>query len=489
MVALEQPVGVLGSQSPRIELIPDGDEHPRWPEMLAFLERVDLKLDPWQERILWASLLRVSDGWAARRIGVCCPRQNGKNVILAARQLIGAYLLNEKMVIHSAHLADTSMEHFRFLDNLIDASEWLHPDIRHIRRQNGHEQITFSNRSRIRFRTRTSGGGRGFSGSPLAFDEAMYLSTISYAAMRPMISAQPDPQVWLTGSAVDQTTMPDGLVFARLRENALAGVTDEDGSIAYFEWSLDYPTPADVPPDVMMTEEAMAQVNPAYGRRITRQTIIEEIQDFPSDRMSAVERFGVGDWPKADGTPSVIDLALWAKLTDPRSKAVDPVVFAFDVREDRGKSVIAAVCRRRDGPLHLEVFDQRDGTGWLVERLGELDRKHRPLAIVLDGFGPAASLIPELEQARVVVQALTTPEVAKACGMFFDAVQQAQLRHLGSAELLAAIKGAAQRPIGDAWTWSRKNSAADISPLVACTLGVWAVVSAERKPGAWMSGG
>jgi hypothetical protein len=35
------------------------------------------------------------------------------------------------------------------------------------------------------------------------------------------------------------------------------------------------------------------------------------------------------------------------------------------------------------------------------------------------------------------------------------------------------VKGAAKRPLGDAWAWSRKSSGVDISPLVAITLAVW----------------
>jgi hypothetical protein len=37
------------------------------------------------------------------------------------------------------------------------------------------------------------------------------------------------------------------------------------------------------------------------------------------------------------------------------------------------------------------------------------------------------------------------------------------------------VTGAKKRPLGDAWAWSRKSSAVDISPLVACTLARFAV--------------
>jgi hypothetical protein len=49
------------------------------------------------------------------------------------------------------------------------------------------------------------------------------------------------------------------------------------------------------------------------------------------------------------------------------------------------------------------------------------------------------------------------------------------LRHRGSAELRAAVSGARERAMTDAWAWSRANSETDISPLVAVTL-AWGMV-------------
>jgi hypothetical protein len=53
-----------------------------------------------------------------------------------------------------------------------------------------------------------------------------------------------------------------------------------------------------------------------------------------------------------------------------------------------------------------------------------------------------------------------------------DIVAEENFAHLGSQELRDAVLGAAQRPVGDAWAWSRKNSSVNIAPLVAVTLGV-----------------
>jgi hypothetical protein len=72
--------------------------------------------------------------------------------------------------------------------------------------------------------------------------------------------------------------------------------------------------------------------------------------------------------------------------------------------------------------------------------------------------------------------------------MFYDAVQERTVRHLGTPEIVAALRGVVKRPLSDAWAWSRKNSTVDISPLVVVTLALWGAEtqSSYREPlAAW----
>jgi hypothetical protein len=104
-------------------------------------------------------------------------------------------------------------------------------------------------------------------------------------------------------------------------------------------------------------------------------------------------------------------------------------------------------------------------------------RRSRDLAFAavhsLRSGEPGRSASPQAEGLGARIETITAREYAQACGVIFDAVEQADLRHLGTPEMLAAVKGAARRELGDAWAWSRKSSAVDISPLVACTLALW----------------
>lgn len=472
MTAAVVPAPRVGAQDARICVVPDGDEHPRWQDVVEFVEALGVVLDVWQWAVLRVSLLRREGFWAAFAVAVCAPRQNGKNGILEVRELIGPLVLGEKLLIHTAHLADTSKEAFRRLDDLIDANDWLSAQVKHIWRTNGHESIEFQDGRRIRFRTRTRGGGRGFSGSPVFFDEAMFLPEISMGAIMPVISAQPDPQVWYMGSAVDQSLMDDGVSFARVRERALAG---EDDRLAYFEWSLDADDPEAVEDEVATDPEVWAAANPAFGIRISEQYVVAERRELAA-RTFAVERLGVGDWP--DTTPggaSVIDMARWDSLADADSVLVDPVCFGFDVKPDRSAAAIVAAGLRADGLPCVEVVEHRPGTRWVAPRLRDLRDTHEPEKIMAATAGPAAALLPKLNELGVDVEPVTVSEFAQACGVLFDSIEESHLRHFGTLELRQAVGGAVTRPLGDAWAWSRKNSSVDISPLVAATLAFWGV--------------
>jgi hypothetical protein len=302
------------------------------------------------------------------------------------------------------------------------------------------------------------------------FNEAMYLAEAALGALLPTQAAMQNRQRWYAGSAVDQMVHPDGVVFARVRERALAG---DDPRLAYFEWSVEAERPGALEPDELADERSWQAANPGLGIRIPVEAVADELRTLDA-RTFAVERLGVGDWP--DTSPesaAVIALELWQALIDEESELVDPVCFAFDVAPDRASSAIAAAGRRHDGLFHVEVTHHRPGAGWVVPTLAALRERWDPLAIMCDGAGPAGSLIHRCDDAGFDVEAVKASDHARACGMLLDSVVEERLRHLGSAELVSALKGATRRPLGDAWAWSRKSSTVDISPLVAATLALW----------------
>jgi len=433
-------------------------------------------LDEWQAFALERSMGLRGDGkWAAFEAAVNVARQNGKNEIALVRELAGLFLLNEQLLIHSAHEFKTSTEHQRRIEEVIQDTPEMHKRVKPkggYRHSHGEESIELRTGQRIRFMTRTKGGGRGHTGDLVVFDEAMILAAAMLGALMPTLSARSvlgNPQLWYFFTAVDQMIQEHGVVAAKLRERALAG---GDPSLAYLEWSVKAKDPEKVSAEMAVDQRLWAEANPALGIRISAEHIANEQRSMDA-RTFAVERLGVGDWPSADGSGSVIDMVRWALLEDGRSKMVDPVALAFDVTPDRAYASVSAAGRRADGLRHVEVIERRRGTGWVAARLAELDRVHSPRVVVCDSAGAAMSLVPEVEAAGVRVTKTSTREHAEACGVFFDSVEQSTLRHLGTPDLDAAVRGARRRRVGGAWLWDRADSLVDIGPLVSCTLALW----------------
>jgi hypothetical protein len=443
-------------------------------------------LDPEQELIVAGSLGVGLDGrWQTLEVGVNVPRQNGKGEVLIARELFGLFELGERLVIHTAHEFKTSAEHFQRLESIVRECPELHGLVHRrpsgqldgYRYSHGEESITLQDGRRIEFKTRTKSGMRGFAGVDLlVLDEAMIISESAHSSAMPIIrasKAERGPQLWYTGSAVDQEQMDHAVVWTRVRERGLVG---QDEMLAYFEWSVDVEHPDDVSDEMMADPDVWRSVNFALARgRVTEKHMAWERRAM-SARGFAVELLGAGDYPPTDGAADmIVTLEDWLALEDPESVLVDPICLAFDVSPDRRTAIVAAGLNEQ-GRYHVEVIHAGEGTGWVHDRMVSLYEKHEVEQIVCDGYGPSAAIARKVDEAGITVRRLDSMEYGVACGMFVDAIGETGLRHLGQQEMTLAIRGAKARPLVDRWAWSRTKSNVDISPLVAATLAHWSAV-------------
>lgn len=467
---------VLGDQRPRLLQVPEYVST-AGQEAVELAAMAGLELDPWQRFVLSHSLGEKRDGsWAAFEVGLCVARQNGKSELLVARMLAGLFVLGEELIIFSAHQFDTSLEIFRRLVGIIENTPELVSQVKLNRGKvgtysHGAEGVELRNGQRVRFKARSSGGGRGFSADCLILDEAMILKESMIGNVLPTLSARRNPQVWYAGSAVDQAVHEDGIVFARLRERGIA----HDESVAWFEWSVDRDEYM-AKPNHGNDPRAWGQANPGMGIRISPEYIANERRSM-AEPTFMTERLGIGDWPRTDGHANrPIAPEDWLDCLDRGGKMVGPVVLAFDVTPDRSHTALAAAGAsgsRSAGISVVDVINHARGTNWLAERLRTLCQKHQVTAIVCDASGPAGSLLSDLQDLHTEIVPVSAREQAHACGVLFDAVTDRTMRHGGTPELMAAMDGAATRPLSDAWAWSRKSSSVDISPLVAVTLALW----------------
>jgi hypothetical protein len=448
--------------------------------------------DPEQSLVLDAIFARRGSQSAAFEVAVIACRQNIKTAIFKMAALGWLYITRERLIVWSAHEFRTAQEAFRDLEELITGSDDLRREVKNIYRGNGDEAIEMMSGPRLIFKTRTKGGGRGLSGRKVILDEGFALRPMHMGALLPTLSAQPDPQV-LYGSSAG---LEESDVLRGVRDRGRAG---NDARLAYFEWCA--PPPSQVCRDGESCSHALGvpgcgcddqanwqAANPTLGNRISVDYVEAERRALPPAEFG---RERMGWWDEPADQREVIPLLAWAACADVKSEPLPPVALSVVFSGDRSRAAIGLAGRRRDSWWHAEVADYRPGTGWVVPRVIELVARHEPCAVAIDGGGHEASVIPDLEAARVEVMKLSARDVAQGFGQFYDAVMAAEMRHRSQDDLTMALAGATTRDVGDSGTaWGRRKSGVDISPLVAVTQAMWAhavkAPLAEIEPGAWV---
>jgi hypothetical protein len=432
-----------------------------------------LRLDEWQQFVLAQGLAEERrNHWAAFEVALIVSRQNGKGAVIEARELAGLFLLGEELIVHSAHEFKTASEGFLRILRLIQDCPSLDREVSKVRTQHGAEAIELRSGARLKFLARTGGSGRGFTGDCVILDEAHNLDDENMAALLPTLSTRPNAQVWYFSTA----GMPTSTQLGAVRKRGLSG---DDPSLAFFEWSAD-------PEDDPASPETWAKTNPAMnlpGHGISQEYIARERAAL-APHIFARERLGIGQYPLDRANAwQVIRKDDWDRGRDSRSQTGPGVAFAVDVTPDRSSAVIGVASKRRDGLLHVEVAMRDRGTAWIVKEIARMADQYDPVAVVIHPAYPAGSLIDDIEAAGVMVTRTTARDVAQACGQFYDAATDTQtLRHLGQDSLNAAVAGAQRRQVGDVWSWDRQALTVDISPLVAVTLAAWGLEADMLAP-------
>lgn len=517
MIIPEITRDLMGVQTPRITCCPQftnslGDA------AIELARMAGLELDPWQQWLLRCALGQREETYyndllglylpksAAYEIGVVLARQNGKGSFLEALELAWLFLCGVKTIVHSAHEFATSREHFQRIEGLITNTPELKGELARggIKWSHGDESITIQQTDpetgermasqRLLFKTRTKGAIRGFSPDKIVMDEAMILKQEAVKAMMYALSARPDGQMVYTGSAGDEESEH----FGRVRERGIKG---NDPRLFFAEWSADICDvmcrPDCTDHDDPAKPETWAKANPALGYRIQAENVASEYAADPEGFLQ--ERLSVGNWPKSGEAWAVIPESAWLARVDELSSIQTAPVFSIDTSPDQKWSCIAAVGGNGEDGVHGEItgkvlgdgevrMDYRPGTRWVIERAKELNKRHKRAIWVLDKGTQAGTYIPALEKAGLKIISPTTREVAQACGDFYAAVvprgegQKPDFWHIGQEDLSTAVANAGKRDLADLWAWDKRNSASDITPLVAVTNALWGYRQTVNKP-------
>jgi hypothetical protein len=462
--------------------VPDYDEaRTLGPEVAAVATLAGFAPDPEQQLLLDAAFALDPFGKSvAYEVVVVAPRQNLKTGFFKQVALGQLFVRDERLVVWSAHEFDTAQEALKDFESLLEGSEMLQRRVDRVYHGSVPE-VKMRNGSRLKFKTRTSGGGRGLSGRKVILDEGYALQAGQIGALMPIMLAQPDPQVFIGSSAC----RPESAVLWDIVQRGRAGGGPR---MVYAEWCA--PPPAEAcdagvkcdhargrPGCGCDKPELLVRTHSAITRgRILVQTLQDLRATMPVEEYGR-EVMGWHDEPIQLGMP----IPDWAACARPGGRPSDPVALGIDVAPLSMSAAIVACGMGAHGKPTLLVAEHRAGAAWVVGVLQALIAEKRPLDIGLDPMGPASVLIPALEQAGIKFRALEGKESTQACEGLLAAVKDGEIEHADDAALNTAAAGASLRTVGDIRKWSRTASTADIAPLVGASIARWLFLAHKTK--------
>jgi hypothetical protein len=484
---------------------PQGARANSWQDVADLSAKAGIVLDGWQESILRASMgERADSSWAAKRVGVSVPRQNGKSQLLVARALAGVLLFGEKKIVISAHQQDTAREAFTKMVEILEAdgNEWLMARVRPggILNAFAREAVRFNNGATVQFKARTASGGRGFSSDCLLLDEAQRLKRPAWVSINSTMSAMPNPQVWLLGTPPTREDFEGGMgeVFEAVRSAAKAGAST---AVAWCEWGADpelledpaiqkalNADPRAWTPDV---EYVSWSANPAWNTRINRDVVEGEFESYTPEEY-ALDRLGVWLSDLGESGTRAISADVWSHsgVAGPPDGTLTYAV-AFSVGGDR-VSLAGHIGTAEMG--HVELIDSTTEVesglaamaDWFVAPVRGVPRWRSMTQVVLSGSAGAGVLRQYLidrgiPPGRVVTA--TTAQYLQACEMFRDAIEKEKtVTHLDSEGQIPLDRSVAVTDRDRRGGWLPTTDDGDETPLEAVSLALWLARTTTRTP-------
>jgi hypothetical protein len=423
---------------------------------------------PWQWQVaeVAGEVNDRGDGFRYPIVVLSVPRRAGKTVLTLAKALRRMDMGRDVRAWYTAQRREDAAKQFR--------DEWApmldsRPSLRRLyklRRSQGSEGIHRRHgSSRLQLFPPTENALHGMNADDVTVDEAWFFDQVTgealEAGIRPAQLTRSWPQLWVVsaGGTLESTWWDAWLTVG---EQGTPGV-------ALFDYGAD--SSAD---DYDPGSPRTWLTHPSIGHGFPIEALAHEWHTKRD--VASFERAYLNVWPRPSQAVAAagLELAHWTAAAHPEHPVSPVTAIALDVAADRAWSSIAVA---GPDPSHtgvlVDVVDHRPGVAWLAAGIRAVRATHRGVPVVADAL-VAASIVAELARARITVDTVGAADHARACGTFVDLLGAGRLAHRSQAVLDDAVTGAARRPLGDAWLWSRHRSSVDISPLVAVTLAAWA---------------
>ncbi|WGD38484.1 hypothetical protein [Lysinibacter sp. HNR] len=468
-------------------------------EVIDFaLEILGIELYPWQKWLLIHALELLADGsYRFRRVIVLVARQQGKTTLASVLAAWWLHVDSDRnpervpplkfKIVGVAQNLDIAREPWSMVKTWCDptpdtdeegalAIPSLQSATAKVLDTNGKESI-FA-RSRSHYEIRAAANARGKPAARVLMDE-----------MR-------EQKTWVAWNAVSQTTKSfwggqligfsnagdsSSVVLRQQRKAAEEDLTawekyveggimsaeeyanEHDVSLGLFEWSA----PKDCEKDDV---SAILQANPSIG--YGSMTVESALSDIRGMTDAGYRTEVLCQWVDVN-VDSFIDVKLFRNLYVSVSDVVIPwgsrTVWGVDTSADRSMTWISAATRTEDGTPFVMVRMKRAGMMWVPEYMAELAEESSHREVVLQSIGcPAMEFVKPLQEAKLIVHALSGPEFALATGRIRDRVRDGELVTINQPDIDLAVQGGVVTKYAENQAWARHGSLPiDISGLAS----------------------
>lgn len=432
----------------------------------------------WQE-LLVSDILAVNEEglWVHTKFGYSVPRRNGKNEIVAIRELFG--LITGERILHTAHRTTTSSAASKRLTSILNGmgyTEIARPKNGEVykksytySKQFGLERVTLldDGGGTCDFRTRSSKGGLGEGFDLLIIDEAQEYTDDQESALKYVVSDSRNPQTIMCGTP--PTVVSSGTVFTKYRMKTLSGYGNNAG---WAEWSVEKQTnPND--------RTAWYETNPSLGTILTERKILDEISEDDVD--FNIQRLGL--WLKYN-QKSAISKTEWAVLrAETLPELTGPLFVGVKYGHDGSHAAVSIAVKTKNGKIFVETVDCREvksGNQWIIDFL----KKANWSKVVVDGANGQQLLADEMKEYRIKKPVLpTVKEIILANASFEQGIFQNNIVHMGQPSVEQCIGNCEKRAIGSNGGFGYKSLRDDveIAILDSMILAYWACSTSKEK--------
>ena len=431
----------------------------------------------WQKTILFDMMAVDDDGlWVHSRFGFSVPRQNGKNEIIAMREMFG--ICAGEMILHTAHRTSTSGAAYLRLVKFLEAAgiQEKKGDVKtgyRSGKSKGQEFIELDEEyggGRINFRTRTTTGGLGETYDLLIIDEAQEYQDDQESALKYTIVSSRNPQTIYLGTP--PTPYSSGTIFPNLRKQILCGEKKHAG---WAEWSVENETdPSD--------RDAWYETNPSLGYTLTERAIDDEIGTDVSD--FNIQRLGL--WIKYNQKSAISEREWDALEVETLPKMVGALSVGVKFNKDGGRVSMSIAGLTDDERIFTECIGCkpiRDGYDWIIAFLSDLNGNYSK--VIADGANGQEILGGALKDAHLKpAHNPTVREFIEANARFEQGIFQKKILHMNQPAVRQIVTNCEKRAIGSAGGFGYKSIklGADVSILESITLACWGAEEFKKAP-------